>query len=472
MMRKLCLLLVLLLSGVAACTITPESEPLPEGVTDPKEDLVEHLKDNPNDVDSHADLLRLQINDGDIEGARTTVGHAIKHNGGDYRAHLLAAQYHRWQADLISAEKSLLAARDLAPEKLEPRVALSGLYNQTYLESEELEQRRIAYELADPGYRSEFLLDYAFACAQLGRDDKAAELAAELIALENAPDDTLSRGHVLLCEIALRDLRENDAVASILKAWEYRPEHEGIVQYAARLVTTVVDAGALRPVFETTLDTQDKAELRWAALFGHWMLDIKDAAENETDPLGEEVDEWWRRLDAVSPQHPDTLARRYQLMVLNGAMEEEAAAIEDKLEEMGFGATPVPSSLRATIRLWRAEDALRLGAPNIALDEIDQLEVREAELDGLRIMRTMALFRARQDERALGSIDSWLDDLENGDPMLQTMRWWILLRRGESRRVLNEIENRDTDPNNATLWIEAVAKFHIYRQGATEPEEG
>lgn len=143
-MRLVTLLFALLLAG---CTIMPdEQDPLPEGVTDPKEELVAHLKDNPNDLDSHADLLRLQIKDGDVEGAQTTVGHALKHNGGDYRAHLLAAQFHRWQQDLISAEKSLLTARDLAPGKLEPRVALGGLYNQTYLEDEELEQRRIALE--------------------------------------------------------------------------------------------------------------------------------------------------------------------------------------------------------------------------------------------------------------------------------------------------------------------------------------
>jgi hypothetical protein len=176
--------LLLLLAG---CTITPEDpDELPEGYADPKEDLVEHLKDHPNDLDSHADLLRMQIKDGDAEGAGTTVGHALKHNGGDYRAHLLAAQFHRWQADLISAEKSLLTARDLAPDKLEPRVALSGLYNQTYLEAEELEQRRIALELADATLRSEFLLDFAYANADLGHDDQAAALASQLLADGNA----------------------------------------------------------------------------------------------------------------------------------------------------------------------------------------------------------------------------------------------------------------------------------------------
>lgn len=472
-MRRLCVVLMIMSAVFSGCTIVPDSsaEPLPEGVSDPKEDLVAHLKDNPDDLESHADLLRLQIKDGDVEGAGTTVGHALKHNGEDYRAHLLAAQYHRWQADLISAEKSLLTARDLAPQRLEPRVALSGLYNQTYLETEELEQRRIAFELADPRLRAEFLLDYAYACAELGRDDKAAQLAKELVAMD-APPDTLSRGHVLLCEIALRENREDDAVAHIVNAHKLCPDYEGIIQYAARLVTTVLDGTPLRRMFEQTLDTQDKPELRWAALFGQWMLAVKAAAVDETDPLAEDVNNWWRRLDAVSPQHPDTLARRYQLLVLDGSMKEQATESAAKLKEMGFGATPVPSDLRATIQLWRAEDALRLGAPNISLDEITQLEVREPELDGLRIMRTMALFRARQDERALGSIDSWMNELDDGDEMLTTMRWWILLRRGESKMVLFEITNRETEPSNASLWIEAVAKFHLYREGAQLPDEG
>ena len=87
-----CLLLLL-----AGCTLTPaENDELPAGVSDPKEELVAHIKDNPEDLDSHADLLRLQIKDGDVEGAGTTVAHALNFNGDDYRAHLLAAQFHRW----------------------------------------------------------------------------------------------------------------------------------------------------------------------------------------------------------------------------------------------------------------------------------------------------------------------------------------------------------------------------------------
>jgi len=468
-MRLLTLLFALLLAG---CTIMPdEQDPLPEGVTDPKEELVAHLKDNPNDLDSHADLLRLQIKDGDVEGAQTTVGHALKHNGGDYRAHLLAAQFHRWQQDLISAEKSLITARDLAPGKLEPRVALGGLYNQTYLEDEELEQRRIALELADPALRPEFLLDYAYACADLGRDDKALELANALLAEKDAPPERRSRAHALLCELALRRELETEAVNHLLEALKLQPDYEGLVQYAARLVTAVRDGKGLEPVFDRTLETQDRVELRWAALFGKWMLGVQRAAANKQDPLGEDVVNWYRRLDAVSPSHPDSLTRHYQLLALNAERGEEREAVEEQLKAIDFSAPAAPASLASVISLWRAEDALRLNAPNITLFELTQLEVREPKLDGIRIMRTMALFKARDDEQCLNTINGWLEESEEDNDFLLSMRWWIMLREGKSKEVLQEIRGREKEPTNATLWIESVATFHRYRSGGELPPD-
>ncbi|MCA8915939.1 MAG: hypothetical protein KDB90_11050 [Planctomycetes bacterium] len=468
------LLPVLLLLLVAGCTLMPnETDELPAGVTDPKEDLVAQIKDHPDDLDSHADLLRLQIKDGDAVGAQTTVSHALKFNGQDYRAHLLAAQYHRWQGDLISAEKSLLTARDLGPERLEPRVALSGLYNQTYLEDEELEQRRVTLDLAGPDLRPEFLLDYAYACSDLGRDDDARSAATELLADTKAPAGRRSRAEVLLCELSLRKELENESITHLLNAYKLQPDYEGVVQYAARLVTAVKDGKALKPIFEQTLESQDRVEMRWAALFGHWMLAVQSAVAADKDPLVEDVDSWFQRLDAVSPAHPDTLTRRYQLLALDPAREAELKATEERLKASDFGAPPAPGSLKAVIRLWRAEDALRLNAPGITLAELTQLEVREPKLDGMRIMRTMALFKARDNEKCLGSIDAWLSEESEDSEFLLAMRWWILLREGKSLEVLNELRKRDDKPTNASLWIESVAKFHVYRAtGEVPPDNG
>ena len=463
-----CLLLIL-----GGCTLTPqEQDPLSEGVSDPKEDLVAYIKDNPDDLDSHADLLRLQIKDGDAEGAGTTVAHALKFNGGDYRSHLLAAQYHRWQGDLISAEKSLLTARDLSPASLEPRVALAALYNQTYLETEELEQRRIALDLADPQYKPEFKVDYAYAASALGQADKAKELATELIAEKNSPADRLSRAHVLLCELALNARDEDEAIQHLLAARKLQPDYEGIVQYAARMVTAVHDGGALEPMFDETLATQDRAEMRWAALFGKWMLDVQRAAANNEDPLSDEVDNWWRRLDAVSPSHPDTVSRRYQLMKLDPKREDEAARTAEQLKSMEFGEPPVATKLSGLIRMWRAEDAMRLGASTVTLQEVAQLEIREPTMEGLRVMKVMALFKARKDDECLAELNSWLDESEEDDQFLVAMRWWIMLRNGKALDVMRELEKREEDPTNASLWIEAVAKFHVYRAGAQVPDEG
>jgi hypothetical protein len=447
---------ILLLAG---CAVAPQYE-MPDGIVDPKHELVERIREAPGDLAAHADLLRLQIRDGDELGAAATVHHALRHNGTDFRAHLLAAQYHRWQADLISAERSLLTARDMAPQRLEPRVALSGLYHQAYLEDEELEQRRVAYELADASFREEFLLDYAWAAAQLGRDEQAVELANEL--LNSSPSrEYESRAHVLLSELALRAGDEGAAVDHLLKARRMRPREDGLVQFAARLVSAVEDGSKLAPLFDETLATQDTPEARWAALFGKWMLAVR-----EGDPLRPEADIWFERLESVAAGHPDTLTRRYQLLSLNEERAEEAAEARAVLEGSEFGVPDTPRNLAGLLRLWRAEDALRIGAAGIALTELVQLEAREPQMTGLPVMRLIALFRAREDERCIAGIEAWQQEATEPDQFLASMRWWVMLRSGQSRQVLVEVEK--STPSNATIWIEAVAKFHMYR--ASTPE--
>lgn len=451
---------ILALMILAGCSVAPQYE-MPDGVTDPKHELVERIRETPGDIDSHADLLRLQIRDGDMEGAAGTVSHALKHNGSDFRAHLLAAQYHRWQADLISAEKSLLAARDMAPQRLEPRVALSALYHQAYLEEEELEQRRLAFELADADLREEFLLDYAFAASQLGRDSLSAELARKLIG-DGAAPRYASRAHALLCELALRGGDDEGAISHLLQAQKLQPREDGLVQFAARLVSAVEDGTALEPLFDETLANQDTPESRWAALFGKWMLAVR-----KDDPLRPEADAWYQRMELVAQGHPDTLTRRYQLLALSGEHAAEAEETRAQLAESEFGVPDTPQSLDALFRLWRAEDALRIGAATVALSEVVQLEAREPALAGLQIMRVIALFKAREDERCLAGIEAFQQEATEPDQLLASMRWWIMLRGGRSRQVLVEVEKEES-PGNATLWIEAVAQFHVYRASARE----
>jgi hypothetical protein len=454
---------------LAGCAIAPEQE-LPEGVVDQKADLVSRIKDAPDDLDAHADLLRMQIRDGDVEGAEATVSHALKHNGTDYRAHLLAAQHHRWQGDLIGAEKSLLAARDMAPQKLEPRVALSGLYHQTYLEEEELEQRRIAYELADPAYRAELLLDYAYACAQLGRDAKARELIHPLADDSAADADSRSRAHALLCETALRAGEQGAAIDHLLAARKLSPEENGLILMAARLVSVVEEPAALSTLFDETLASQDTAEARWGALFGKWMLAVRDAEKSRADPLAGESDSLYQRMNVVAADHPDTLTRRFQLVALDPARSVQMEETRKKLADSEFGVPVTPGSLAAVLKLWRAEDALRVGAPAVALHEITQLEARDSSLGGLPVLRTIALFKAREDDRCIAGIEAWQSENEP-DAMLESVRWWIMLRDGRGKEVLVELEKRE-EPSNATLWIAAVAQFHVYRATAAPAGDG
>lgn len=464
------LLACVLLLG--ACTVVPEEE-LPEGVEDPKQDLVAHILDNPSDLDAHADLLRLQVRDGDAEGARTTVGHALKHNGTDFRSHLLAAQYHRWQVDLINAEKSLLTARDLAPRRLEPRVALGSLYHQTYLETDELEQRRLAVELADPALRPEFSLDLAYAAALQGKDEQAEALAKPLS--EDAANNAAvrSRAWLLLCETALRRGDEAAAADACRKAFELRPTETGLVQYAARLCTVVsaeVNGQTLQPVFDKVLETQDVAESRWAALYGKWISTVTTALAKGTDAFADDNEILWRRVDAIAPDHPDTLTRRYQALALVPERKEEFEAAGAKLDTGGFGKPAAARSAGAVLRLWRAEDALRLNAFSICLAEVDQLLVREPELPNLRVLRALALFKARNDAACLEAIQAMAAESETPDEMLLSVRWWVLLRQGRSKDVLDELANAPGEPTNARLWVEAVATFHLYRGAANSGE--
>lgn len=454
--------LCVLLLCATACTLTPEGPDEPGNIVDQKQELVGRINDSPTDLEAHADLLRLQIRDGDLEGAEATVSHALKHNGADFRAHMLAAQYHRWQADLISAERSLFTARDLAPNRLEPRVALSGLYHQCYLEEAELEQRRIALELAEPALREEFTLDLAYALSQLGRDEQAEALARPMIADQQARADNRGKAHSLLAEIALRKGDGATAIAQLAAAIKLRPKEAGLIQFAARLVTAVEEPAALSAVFDDTLATQDVLEARWAALFGKWMLSVRagDGAAAK----------WLERLEAVAPGHPDILTRQYQVAKLDPRSDREAEVLRKQLEESDFGVPDSPTTLPALLMLWRAEDALRIGAPDTALEQLAQLEARETGLPGLRVLRTIALFKAREDETCLGAIDAWLAESKEPDQLLQGMRWWIMLRTGRGKEVLVEVEG-ETQPTNATVWIHAVARFHVYR-GASRPKDG
>lgn len=447
---------------LTACTL-PNEEPLPDGVTDQRADLVERIKDSPTDLDAHADLLRMQIKSGDRAGAETTVAHALKHNAKDFRAHLLEAQYHRWQLDLITTEKALLKARGLAPDRLEPCVALAGLYNQAYLDAEELRLRKIALELCGPELRPEFMLDLAY-CHWGQRDAEAAEkLAASLASLGEAPAGLRARNQLLLAEIQLN--RGAKAAEHIAAAFALAPEDSGTLQFAARAATLLEDPSPLRPLFDQTLAGKDRAELRWTALFGLWTLSLRDAISTGADALGEAPESWRKRLEAMEPGHPDVAGRHYQLLKLDPNRATETKTLGEQLEELGLGLPPVPSNPKALLALWRIEDALRVGAVEPAIGQVADLRKAEGNLEGSRMLLLMARFKARQDATCLAEIDAWLAESKETDDILLSLRWWILLRQGKSVEVLADVEKRGGE-NNSRQWLEAVAKFHTYRAGA------
>lgn len=458
------------LLALAGCAITPEPD-MPEGIIDPKIELVERIKDTPTDLDAHADLLRLQIRDGDREGAEATYFHVLKHNGMDYRAHLLAAQYHRWQLDLLSAETSLLTARDMAPEKLEPRVALAELYREAFLEKEELEQRRVASELADPAYRDEFLLDLAYAYERVHHDLEAVDTANLVVTDNSARADLRSLAHTLVSKAALRAANEPASVEAMIAAYNLAPTQDSLVRRAARMATVVKDRNALAPLFDSVLETRDTAEARWAALFGKWTIAVLDALAQEKDPLAGAADDLYQRMDIVAPGHPNTSSRRFQLLALDPRMSIEMEQERKRLAESEFGVPPVPKSAGSLVQLWRAEDALIVGAPRAALADLEQLKANEPELEGLPMMQIHALFAARDYDRCMEAIKTLQSELAEPQQALEGMQWMILLWRGESKRVLGEVEARG-EPTNATIWFDAVAKFQVYRSAANTPREG
>jgi tetratricopeptide (TPR) repeat protein len=460
-MKKLIVLSFLLLVG---CTVTPEEPEQPEGYNDAKIELVERIKDNPTDITAHADLLQMQRQVGDVEGARITVAHCIKHNKDDFRTWLIAAEYYRWQNDLLDAEKALRKSRDLEPARLEPRVALSGLYSNAYMEAEELEQRELAVQLADDVTRPELQLDLAYAAAGLGKPDRARELATTIIANGAASDAARSRSHVLLVELDLQLNKESDAVQHALAAWRLQPRYEGLIQYCARLVTVLKDGAELAIVFKATLESLDRMEHRWAALFGLWMIDVQAAINAEKPALNEDSEGFYKRLSEIDPAHPDVLSRRYQLLSLNAEKEDEFKVTQESLEKLKLGLPPLVKTPVSLLSLWRAQDSLRMGAPTITLAECDQLEVRQPDIVELRLMRLLALFRNREDDVCLSSIEEWMGESDEPDEFLQNMRWWIMLRHKRAGEVLSELNDKNQKPSNSMIWIKAVAKFQLYRK--------
>lgn len=459
-------LLVVLWLLLAACTM-PQEEPLPDGVTDQRADLVERIKDNPTDMDAHADLLRMQIKSGDKVGAESTVAHAIKNNSKDFRAHLLEAQFHRWQLDLITTEKALLKARVIAPDRLEPCVALAGLYNQTYLEAEELKLREVAFSLATPDLKPEFALDLAY-CHWQRLDAVNAGKYANGLGTDKANAAGLrARTCLLLAEVAMQGQEWPVACAKLNEAFALTPEDVAVLQFAARAATVVEGPAALKGVFEQTLVGKDRAELRWTALFGLWTLALREAALAKIDPLSEPVDAWRKRLEAMEPGHPDVAGRYYQLLKLDPDRAAEAEKLGKDLEEYGMGIPPVPSRLEALLSLWRIEDAFRVG--RYSVKDVQTLRQQEGNLEGTRMLLVMAMFKSRQDTQCLAEIDTWLAESKETDDILLSLRWWVMLRQGRSVEVLTDIQKRGGD-NNSRQWLEAVAKFHTYRAAARKGE--
>ena len=250
----------------------------------------------------------------------------------------------------------------------------------------------------------------------------------------------------------------------MVEARKLNPEDLGALQYAARLVTAVVDGRALAAGFDHALETQDRSEVRWSALFGKWMLAAKEAWRKGESPTAGEADALYERLSRVDGAHPDVLARRYQLLQLSPARDDEKKKTGEVLKEMRFGLPALPPTLSDLIALWRAEDSLRLGAPRSCLAALKQVAQSAPGLESSRLLRVMALFKDRQDKACLREVESWLKEQEKKDGILKSLRWWIMLRAGRAREIVYEFEKQEEKMTNAELWIEAVAKFHTYRK--------
>ncbi len=451
---------------VSGCMLPGEAPDPPPG-GDPLDAYVETLKDHPTDMEAHANLLREQIKRGDVEGARGTVTHALFHCGKDFHAHFLAAQFHRWQYDFLSAEKSLIEARELAPSSVEPRVALAALYRDTMLEREELEQRKLAVDLVEKKYKPELALDYAFALAQAGEPLAAGDAARSVIVAEGAGQSRF-RAWILLGQIALDAGKEGEAVAAALEARKEAPTERGPVRFAARLAGALQNPEPLLAMFDDVLAKQEDPDCRFFALFGAWTATTKLAIVLGKDADGPDPHGYWARLRDLDPGQLDALSRRYQVISLLPAHTEETAALRKMLEEMQAGIPPVTNTLAELVRLWRAQDSLMLSAARPCLDEIETLQSRWQSRD-LFLLKANALFGARQDEACLVLLLQLKEQSKGEMPELRFMRWVVELRQGRARELTREIETmaQGEKADNATLLMEAIARFRTYRKAGT-----
>ena len=454
------------LLGVSGCIVpgAPGQDDL-QNVDDPAVKLVDQLKDKPADLETHADLLRLQIQRGDVVGARGTVEHALFHCGKDFRAHMLAAQFHRWHMDLLTAEKSLLTARDLAPVQVEPRIALAALYRDAVLETQELEQRKIVVEIADSKLKAEFDLDFAYALSQAGQAKPAAAAAQRVIDAAGA-GKARARAWILLSQLALDAGDEPAAINAALEARKSDPKERGPLRFIARLAGALKNPEPLLKSFDEALATQEDPEIRFAALFGAWTACTKLAVVAQKNPDGADAHAYWMRLRDLDPGQLDAVSRRYQVVSLLQNYTEETKALKALLEEQRVGVPSLPGSLVSLMRVWRAEDCLRLGAAHASLLELQQLEGRETGLGELRLLRATALFVARDDEACLRLVNQMIQESKSEPDELVAMRWQIALRQGKALELMRELEAQGEKTTNAALWTLAVTRFQVYRKGA------
>jgi len=442
--------------------ILPGEEPDPPPGGDPLAAYVETLKDNPTDIEAHANLLREQIKRGDAEGAQTTVSHALFHCGKDFRAHLLAAQFHRWQYDFLSAEKQLLEARELAPSQVEPRLALAALYRDAMMEREELEQRKLAVALVEPKFKAELDLDYAFALAQAGEAQVATEAARRVVDAQGAGNSRF-RAWILLGQLALDAGREDDAVSSALAARKEAPRERGPIRFAARLAGALQNPEPLVALFEEVLATQEDPDSRFFALFGAWTASTRLAIALGQDADGEKPHGYWTRLRDLDPAQLDAISRRFQLVNLLAARTEERDALKKLLTDMQAGIPPQPGTLPELTRLWRAQDCLMLSAARPCLSEIERLQARWPVRE-LFLLKANALFGARLDDACLAQLAQLRDKEEMAE--LRFMRWVVQVRNGQSMAVMREIEvmGDSAKVDNATMLMAAITRFRTYRK--------
>jgi hypothetical protein len=452
--------------GVVSGCILPGEAPDPPPGGDPLDAYVETLKDHPTDMDAHASLLREQIKRGDVEGARGTVTHALFHCGKDFHAHFLAAQFHRWQYDFLSAEKSLIEARELAPANVEPRVALAALYRDTMLEREELEQRKLAVELIEKKFKPELDLDYAYSLAQAGEAQAAGDAARRVIIAEGAGQSRF-RAWILLGQLALDAGKESEAVAAALEARKEAPTERGPIRFAARLAGALQNPQPLLALFDDVLAKQEDPDSRFFALFGAWTASTKLAIILSKDADGPDAHGYWTRLRDLDPGQLDAISRRYQVISLLPAHKEETAALRKMLEEMQAGIPPVPNTLAELVRLWRAQDCLMLNAARPCLQEIETLQARWPSRD-LFMLKANALFGARDDDACLVQLAQLKDETKGEMPELRFMRWVVQLRKQQAREVMREIEAaaQGDKADNSTLLMEAITRFRTYRKAA------